>query len=61
MKEIQPYVFSAMQIVDDFARETKEVKNVLLDEGNTAIRIFRNANSRRFCARNKRSKKRFTR
>lgn len=29
-----------MQIVDDFARETKEVKNVLLDEGNTAINLY---------------------
>nr|WP_080968718.1 type 2 isopentenyl-diphosphate Delta-isomerase [Gardnerella vaginalis] len=29
-----------MQIVDDFARETKEVKNVLLDEGNPAINLY---------------------
>lgn len=29
-----------MQIVDNFARETKEVKNVLLDEGNPAINLY---------------------
>ncbi|AEF31648.1 isopentenyl-diphosphate delta-isomerase, type 2 [Gardnerella vaginalis HMP9231] len=29
-----------MQIVDDFARETKEVKNVLLDEGKPAINLY---------------------
>lgn len=40
LKKIYSYVFSAMQIVDDFARETKEVKNVLLDEGNTAINLY---------------------
>ena len=40
LKKIYSYVFSAMQIVDDFARETKEVKNVLLDEGNPAINLY---------------------
>ena len=40
LKKIYSYVFSAMQIVDDFARETKEVKNVLLDEGNQAINLY---------------------
>lgn len=40
LKKIYSYVFSAMQIVDDFARETKEVKNVLLDEGKPAINLY---------------------
>ena len=40
LKKIYSYVFSAMQIVDDFARETKEVKNVLLDEGTPAINLY---------------------
>ncbi|PNP86682.1 type 2 isopentenyl-diphosphate Delta-isomerase [Gardnerella vaginalis] len=40
LKKIYSYVFSAMQIVDNFARETKEVKNVLLDEGNPAINLY---------------------
>lgn len=40
LKKIYSYVFSAMQVVDDFARETKEVKNVLLDEGNPAINLY---------------------
>lgn len=40
LKKIYSYVFSAMQIVDDFARETKEVKNVLLDKGNPAINLY---------------------
>ncbi|WP_422119376.1 type 2 isopentenyl-diphosphate Delta-isomerase [Gardnerella sp. DNF00354] len=40
LKKIYSYVFSAMQVVDNFARETKEVKNVLLDEGNPAINLY---------------------
>lgn len=40
LKKIYSYVFSAMQIVDNFARETKEVKNVLLDEGKPAINLY---------------------
>ena len=40
LKKIYSYVFSAMQIVDDFARETKEVKNVLLEEGKPAINLY---------------------
>ena len=40
LKKIYSYVFSAMQVVDNFARETKEVKNVLLDEGKPAINLY---------------------
>ena len=40
LKKIYSYVFSAMQVVDNFAHETKEVKNVLLDEGNPAINLY---------------------